>query len=112
MPEEQFVRMYVRDFATLAARAETGSDVEALVKKRIDETRSHAALMDMRKADGHLAAVSERLRLESRRNAAGSLRNAPDPEAAAKRREEFMLRVADMLDADPVAAERRGVNRF
>ena len=112
MAEEQFVRMYVRDFATLAARAEAGSDVEAQLRKRIDETRVHAAIMDKRKAEGHLAAVSERLRLESRRNAAGALRNALDPEAAAKRREEFMLRVADLLDADPAAVELRGVNRF
>lgn len=112
MPEEQFVRMYVRDFATLAARAETGSDVEAQVRKRVDETRSHAELMDRRKTGGHLAAVSDRIRQESRRAAVGSLRNAADPDAAAKRREEFMLRVADMLDADPVAAELRGVDRF
>ena len=44
MIEEGFVRMYAHDFATLAARAETGTDVEALVQKRIGEARSHAAI--------------------------------------------------------------------
>ena len=52
MAEEGFVQMYVHDFATLAARAEAGADVEAAVRKRVHETRSHAALMDSRKG-GH-----------------------------------------------------------
>ena len=60
MPEEQFIQMYVRDFATMASRVEAGSDIEAQLNKRISETRSHAALMDARKAEGHLAAVIER----------------------------------------------------
>lgn len=112
MAEEQFVQMYVRDFASLAARAEAGVDVEAQVRKRIDETRRHAELMDRRKTEGHLAAVSQRLRVESRRNVSAVVRNAPDPIAAAERREAFMLHVADLLDADPVAPEKRGVERF
>jgi len=59
MIEEGFVRMYAHDFAALAARAEGGSDVEALVRKRIEEARSHAALMDARKGEGHLPAVAD-----------------------------------------------------
>ena len=69
--------MYVHDFATLAARAEAGSDVEAAVLKRGSETRSHAALMDARKEPGHLEAVAERLR-----------------------REAFLMRVAELLNSD------------
>ena len=68
MIEEGFVRMYAHDFATLAARAETGTDVEALVQKRIGEARSHAAIMDARKGDGHLPAVADRLVLEAARD--------------------------------------------
>ena len=79
MAEEQFVQMYVRDFTTLAARAESGIDVEAQVKKRILETRSHAQLMDARKSSGHLEAVSERLRAESRRDPSQAVRTAADP---------------------------------
>ncbi|MDP3175847.1 hypothetical protein [Phenylobacterium sp.] len=112
MAEEQFVQMYVRDFANLAARAESGTDVDALVRKRIEEARKHAALMDLRKSEGHLAAVSQRLRLESRRNAAAAVRNAPDPIAAAARRESFMQEIADLLDADPTEPIKRGVERF
>jgi hypothetical protein len=112
MAEEQFVQMYVRDFASLAARAESGVDVEAQVRKRIDETRKHAELMDRRKTEGHLAAVSERLRVESRRNVSAAVRNAADPVGAAIRREAFMLHIADLLEAEPVEPEKRGVERF
>jgi hypothetical protein len=98
MAEEQFVQMYVRDFTTLASRAESGIDVEGQVRKRILETRSHAELMDARKSGGHLAAVSERLRAESRRDASQAVRTAADPVGAAARRKAFLLRVADLLE--------------
>ncbi len=98
MAEEQFVQMYVRDFTTLAARAESGVDVEPQLRKRILETRSHAALMDQRKSAGHLAAVSERLRVESRKDPAHAVRTCPDPVAAGIRRQAFLARVADMLE--------------
>lgn len=98
MAEEQFVQMYVRDFTTLASRAESGIDVEAQVRKRILETRSHAQLMDQRKTVGHLEAVTTRLRAESRRDASQAVRTAADPAGAAVRRKEFLLRVADMLE--------------
>ena len=112
MPEEQFIQMYVRDFATMASRVEAGSDIEAQLSKRITETRSHAALMDARKAEGHLAAVIERLRSEARKDASQAVKNTPDPVAAAARRQEFMLRVADMLDSEMAEPEKRGAARF
>ena len=102
MAEEQFVQMYVRDFTTLATRAETGVDVEPQVKKRIVETRSHAQLMDIRKSPGHLEAVSERLRTEAKRDASQAVRTAADPVGAAVRRKAFLLRIADLLEAEPV----------
>jgi hypothetical protein len=100
--EEGFVQMYTRDFAALAAKAESGLEVEAALVKRINETRAHATLMDSRKGQGHLGAVAERLRLESRRkDALHQMRPGADPAAALARREAFLVRVADMLDAAP-----------
>ena len=99
MAEEQFVQMYVRDFATLAARAEAGGEVEVMVQKRVSDLRAHAQLMDQRKEAGHLAAVSERLLVESRRSHVQALRTADDPAAAARRREAFLVRVAELLAA-------------
>eukprot|EP01035_Chromulina_nebulosa_P004215 gene4214-5749_t len=59
MIEEGFVRMYAHDFAALAARAEGGSDVEALVRKRIDEARSHALLSNFsQERFGHICLPS------------------------------------------------------
>ena len=105
MAEEGFVQMYVHDFATLAARAEAGADVEAAVRKRVHETRSHAALMDSRKESGHLLAVAERLKKEARQHSPRHMRQGADPEAVA-RREAFLLWVAELLDADPPAEGR------
>ncbi len=100
MAEEGFIQMYVHDFATLAARAAAGADVEAAVRKRVTETRSHAALMDSRKEAGHLIAVAERLKKEARQRSPRYMRQASDP-AAVARREAFLLWVAELLDADP-----------
>ena len=108
MAEEQFVQMYVRDFSALAARSEAGVDVEPQLRRRVSETRSHAALMDLRKTVGHLTAVSERLRVKSRRDATQAVKNTPDPVAAAARRQAFLLRVADLLEAEPDEPQRRG----
>ncbi len=99
MAEEGFVQMYVHDFATLAARAEAGSDVEAAVLKRVSETRSHAALMDARKEPGHLEAVAERLRREAKQHSPRHMRQPTDPQAVA-RREAFLMRVAELLNSD------------
>jgi len=100
MAEEGFVQMYVHDFAVLASRAETGADVEAAVLKRIGETRSHAVLMDSRKEPGHLAAVAARLKREAKEHSPAHMRQSGDPGAVA-RREAFLMRVAELLDADP-----------
>lgn len=99
MIEEGFVRLYAHDFTTLAAKAETGAEVEPLVQKRIGEVRAHAALMDSRKGEGHLPAVVERLRAESNRDDIRTLRAGEDVEGALARRREFLLRVADLLAA-------------
>lgn len=105
MIEEGFVQMYARDFSALAAKAEAGLEVEAALHKRINEARVHATLMDSRKSPGHLAAVAERLKLESRRkDALHQMRPGADPAAALARREAFLNRVADLLDAEPAAA--------
>jgi len=102
--------MYARDFSALAAKAESGLEVEAALRKRISETRAHAVLMDSRKTEGHLAAVAERLRLESRRpDALHQMRPGADPAAALARREAFLTRVADMLDAEPALAPGAGM---
>lgn len=103
MIEEGFVRMYAHDFTTLAARAESGAEVELLVQKRIGEARSHAALMDARKGEGHLPAVVERIRSESTREDVRTLRAGEDVEGALARRREFLLRIADLLDTTPAA---------
>lgn len=105
MIEEGFVRLYANDFASLAARAEAGVEVEALVQKRIGEARSHAALMDARKGDGHLPAVADRLIEESLRTSSRVVREMQDVEGAMTRRREFLERVADILRSPPVAAK-------
>jgi hypothetical protein len=109
MIEEGFVQMYARDFAALAAKAEAGLEVEAALGKRINEARAHANLMDARKGEGHLGAVAERLKLESRRTSVREMRVGSDPVAALARREAFLIRVADMLDAEPAAAGPLGM---
>ena len=105
MIEEGFVQMYAREFAALAAKAESGLEVEAAVRKRVAETRAHAALMDSRKTVGHLAAVAQRLKQEARRgDALHQMRAGADPAAALARREAFLVRVADLLDAEGAPA--------
>ena len=102
--EEGFIQLYVRDFTNLASKAESEQEVEQAVQRRVREARQHAVIMDARKEAGHLDAVCERLKLESRRGAE-RCRSSDDPEAVAARREAFLLRVADMLnEADPAAA--------
>ena len=67
--EEGFIQLYVRDFTNLASKAESGQEVEQAVQRRVREARQHAVIMDARKEAGHLDAVCERLKLESRRGA-------------------------------------------
>lgn len=106
MIEEGFVRMYAHDFAALAARAEGGSDVDALVRKRIEEARSHAALMDARKGEGHLPAVADRVAHEAEREDVRFVRAGQDVPGALARRKEFLLQIVDLLRSPPVAAGR------
>ena len=107
--EEGFVRMYAHDFAALAARAEGGSDVEALVRKRIDEARSHAALMDARKGEGHLPAVADRVAHEAEREDVRFVRAGQDVPGALARRKEFLLQIVQLLRSPPVAAGRMSI---
>lgn len=103
MIEEGFVRLYAHDFATLAARAETGIDVDGLLRKRIDEARSHAVLMDARKGAGHLAAVADRVEHEAAREDVRVIRDGAQIAGALERRRAFLLGVAADL-RQPVAA--------
>ncbi|HRD46061.1 MAG TPA: hypothetical protein PLF78_06210 [Caulobacter sp.] len=105
MIEEGFVRMYTHDFATLAARAESGVDVEAQVQKRIVEARSHAALMDARKGEGHLPAVADRLVHEAARDDVRMIRAGEDIPGALARRREFLHRIVEALRAAPAATK-------
>ena len=110
MIEEGFVRLYAHDFAALAARAEGGSDVEAMVQKRIGEARSHAALMDARKGPGHLPAVADRVAHEALRKDIRIVRSGEQIEGAIARRTEFLNRIADQLRGDAPAAASRGMS--
>ncbi|HYF23705.1 MAG TPA: hypothetical protein VD929_09935 [Caulobacteraceae bacterium] len=97
MAEEGFVRLYVRDFSSLAAKAATGQEVEPALAKRIEEARSHAAIMDARKSPGHLDAVSEALKVESERKTFRDTGADSNPEEVLERRRLFLLQVADRL---------------
>ena len=107
MIEDGFVQMYTRDFSALAAKSESGLEVEAALHKRLAEARAHATLMDSRKTPGHLAAIAERVKLEARRtDALHQMRPGADPTAALARRKVFLDRVAEMLEADAPATDR------
>ena len=105
MIEEGFVRLDANDFASLAARAEAGVEVEPLVQKRIGEARSHAALMDARKGGDHLPAVADRLVEEAGRTNSRVVREMQDVAGAMARRREFLERIAGILRTPPVAAK-------
>lgn len=102
MIEDGFVQMYARDFVHLASRAELGSEVEPGLERRISEARSHALLMDARKGEGHLDAVSERLRHEAKRKSIRLVRHGSSPLEALERRAAFLEHVIERL-AEPVA---------
>jgi hypothetical protein len=101
-PEEGFIRMYAHDFALMAARAESGQDVEEALTRRMREARAHAAIMDARKASGHLEAVVARLRAESLRTEVRHGRVGPEAPEQLNRRRLFLSRVAEMLET-PIA---------
>lgn len=97
MIEEAFLRMYASDFVAMAARAEQGTDVADQLKKRLDDCRSHAELMDRRKGQGHLAAMVERLGEESVRFSGRGLPRGDDPAPAAERHRQFLMAAASRL---------------
>lgn len=103
-PEEGFIRMYAHDFALMAARAETGQDIEEALARRMREVRSHAALMDARKAPGHLEAVVVRLRAEAQRTEVRHGRVGPEAPEQLGRRRDFLDRVAQLLEAPAAVA--------
>lgn len=104
MIEPAYVRMYVSDFVGLAARSEQGADVGGLLSRRIDESVSHAKLMDRHKGAGHLAALVERLHEESLRFSGRGLPRDQDPAPAADRHRVFLLDVARRLEAQDASA--------
>lgn len=97
MIEENFVRMYSRDFAQLAVRAGLGQDVDVPLRRRLADARSHAQVMDQRKGKGHLPALASRIREEAERFDPRSARHGDDLEQAAADRLKFLTEIADTL---------------
>ena len=98
MIEENFIRLYARDFVQLSIRAELGQDVDDALERKVAEARVHSGVMDARKGSDHLAALRVRLREEAVRfNDRGILKDV-DPAMAAGRRLSFLNRIADRLD--------------
>lgn len=105
MIEEAFLRMYATDFVHLAARAEQGQDVGDALRRRISETRVHAALMDRRKAAGHLEALVDRLQEEAGRFSGRGLPRGDDPAPAFARHRAFLSDVAARLSEPEAMTE-------
>jgi hypothetical protein len=103
MIEDSFLRLYASDFVSFAAKAEQGQDVATAVQRRMDECRSHAELMDRRKGEGHLAAMSARMSDEAERFSGRGLPRDQDPAPAAARHRAFLLDIARTL-SDPAPA--------
>ena len=105
MVEENFVRLYARDFVQLAWRSEIGQVVEDSLQRRMTEVRRHSDLMQLRKGADHLVAVIDRLRLEAERYDPRLLQKGVDPVDAGKRHRTFLLNVIERLSAKPVVEE-------
>lgn len=97
MIEENFIRLYARDFVMLSVKSELGQDVEAQRERKLVDARSHAQVMDARKGSDHLAALTERVREEAVRFDDRGLQAGTDPVEAAERRRAFLNAVADEL---------------
>ena len=97
MIEESYIRLYAQDFSRMAVRAETQGTDDAVVAKRMADARSHAALMDSRKGEGHLAALIVRLRDEARRPPSHRFADLGAEPEALVRRHDFLNGVADAL---------------
>lgn len=99
MIEENFIRLYARDFVMLSVKSELGQDVEALRERKLSDARSHAQVMDARKGSDHLAALTVRVREEATRFDDRGLQAGTNPAEAAERRHAFLNAVADELAA-------------
>ena len=97
MIEENFIRLYARDFVMLSVKSELGQDVEAQRDRKVTDARSHSQVMDARKGSDHLAALTARLRQEATRFDDRGLLAGADPAEAAERRRVFLNAVADEL---------------
>ena len=97
MIEENFIRLYARDFVMLSVKSELGQSIEAQRERKVTEARSHAQVMDARKGSDHLAALTERVREEATRFDDRGLLAGADPVEAAERRRVFLNAVADEL---------------
>ena len=104
MIEENFIRLYARDFVHLSIRAELGYGINAPLDRKLGEARNHAQVMDARKGSNHLAALRVRLREEAIRFDGRGLLAGTDPELAAERRRNFLNGIADQL-AEPSEGE-------
>ena len=97
MIEENFIRLYARDFVMLSVKSELGQDVVAQRERKLVDARSHAQVMDARKGSDHLAALTVRVREEATRFDDRGLLAGADPVQAAERRRLFLNGVADEL---------------
>jgi hypothetical protein len=105
MIEENFVRLYAKDFVQLAWRSEIGQGVEEPLQRRMAEVRRHSDLMQIRKGADHLVAVIARLRDEADRFNPRMVQKGVDPVDAGKRHRTFLLDVVERLSAAPVAED-------
>lgn len=104
MIEENFVRLYAHDFVRLAIRSEMGTPDADGLQRRIREARAHAAIMDVRKGDGHLAALASRVRDEALSFNDRGVQKGVDVEEARRRHQIFLTGVADTLQTQTVDA--------
>jgi hypothetical protein len=95
--EENFIRLYARDFVMLSVRSELGQPIESQCERKVTEARSHSQVMDARKGSDHLAALTVRLREEADRFDGRGLLAGADPIQAAERRHVFLNGIADQL---------------
>lgn len=100
MIEENFIRLYARDFVQLSIKSELGQDIDGALERRMTEARSHSSVMDASKGSGHLDALTVRLREEATRFDGRGMLAGVDPEQAAERRHGFLNAIADRL-AEP-----------
>ncbi|WP_395944949.1 hypothetical protein [Brevundimonas sp.] len=107
MIEENYVRLYANDLIRMAQRVQARPNELDPVPQRLGQARTHAAVMDAAKGEGHLAALITRLRDEARRPS-GQTRIGSDAEAiASARRPALLLAMADALGAPDASQDRQ-----